>query len=256
MNAPLKSLAPMPSITDRAALRDWLFAYKGDPDAWAEAEALLNAQKPLSLHVHEAAVRTGVTDPDKIFTHLPLFNHVVPVLERIDQSAGGLPTAAVAEAHFVALHEDHVHQYCGETHRGIPIEAYRDWLVAHKDDDAMLNPVLLLLHNRNILVRMHLLKRGETDPAMLFEVGHKDSMLARDGDGANIIPLDQIAVARIYGHHHDYKHLPRHPKMPSGADHSEKAIAALDHFLETVMGVKANHAVIKANFARTSNGKM
>ena len=186
-------------------------------------------------------------------TTLPLFNHECPVLERADQEIGGLPAAACADSPLLALHEDHVHLVGGAAHRGLPIEAARDWLVAHKTDEAALDPVLLLFHNRNVVVDKVALQKGETDPRRLFTVRHADAMLARDGDGAAIIPLDQLAVGRIYGFHHDQKHEPEHRSGIRGGAHSRAAIAALDHFLVTVMGLQPNHAVLKARFGNPKN---
>lgn len=239
----------MPSVLDRLAIHKWLFGLKDDAEALAKAIADLAKQH---LYVNMAALRTGESDPDKLLTRLPLFNGHAAVLEPEHATIGGLPSAAADEAVFIGLHKDHVHLHCGEEHRGIPIQAYVDWLVAHKDDDAALDPVVLLFHNRNITVNKPALKEGETDPARLFKVG-PDAHLKRDGDDALIVPLDQIAVARIYGHHHDMKHGPKEPKMPVGGAHSVKAIAALDHFLETVMGIKTNHGVIKQRFGKPQN---
>lgn len=186
-------------------------------------------------------------------TTLPLFNHEAAVLEQEDATTCGLPNASASDAVFLGLHQRHVHLHGGENLRGIPVDEYAAWLVAHKDDLAALDPVVLLFHNRNITVNVDALRAGETEPAKLFTVQHMDAFVSRDGDGEKIVPFDQIAVARIYGHHHDMKHGPKEAKMPVGGAHSVKAIAALDHFLETVMGIKANHGVIKQRFGKPQN---
>lgn len=176
---------------------------------------------------------------------LPLFNHLIPVGEAGDDVMEGLPVSDQDPHAFVRLHDKTVHMVDGAKTHGIPLGAYLQWLVAHKDDAAAFEAVQLLLHNRGIEVKAEAVKRGETDPAKVLVV-HNRKGFVQDSTGINIIPLSLLDVARIFNHHHKGKTKPGQKGRPYGGQYSEDAIAGLENFLVDVIGIKPNHMVIRA----------
>lgn len=177
-------------------------------------------------------------------TTLPLYNHLIDVRDAHEGELEGLPVADQDPAPFVRLHKDTVHVCGGIEHHGIPLEAYRDWLVVHKDDDAALDPIVCIFHSRAVEVNVPALKKGETELKKLFTVHNRDAFIQRDSDGKHIVPLSLLDVGRIYHAHYREKNKPAHIGRPFGGHHSKRALEALDHFLENVIGLKANHLLI------------
>lgn len=88
----------------------------------------------------------------------------------------------------------------------------------------------------------------KTSAPELLYINHPEAFLTADGpERKRILPLDLLAVSRIYAFHHKQKTKPEHPKIPHGGQHSVKAIAALDALLSDI-GLQPNHEAIKARF--------
>lgn len=82
--------------------------------------------------------------------HLQLFNHLYPVPPVL--APGEPPTAAHKIAPFVRVHDRHRHEVEGQDHFAMPVDESVAFLAAHKGDLAAYDPVVCLLHKRQVIV--------------------------------------------------------------------------------------------------------